>query len=193
MNSSRVLNLIQEGQIIPDKGEVFSPEKLPIAAIIFVFFYTLILSPAICIGYYSLFLPHFLETSNIWSIYTNYPFLIIPPFILPFLLAYLVWFLEKRDRDAVLVLLPEGLIQYKPWSNERKRRATVIEYKELEKIILKTRLAGNILNIYYKSRKNETLFITQKYKNAQEICQKVINAHSDFTVPKRFTTEDKED
>jgi hypothetical protein len=58
--------------------------------------------------------------------YAAYPLLAVIAVASPFFLIWLVWWLEKLDRDTLLVVLPSGFIQYKSWGNQKKRRATVV-------------------------------------------------------------------
>ncbi|SRR5260370_20854419 len=192
INPDMVLSQIQEGQAL-DEGHVFRLQKYPLAAIIVYGILYVLLCPTICTLSYALILifsgNEALIDSSLWPIYTHYPFLAIPTLLLPFFLTYLIWYLEKRDRDTVLVLLPEGLIQYKPWHNESKRRTKVIEYRNREKIVLKTKLSGIALTVSYKDGKQEALFITRKYRSSNAIAQQIISDHLRVTTQNQLSTE----
>ena len=166
MNPDEIRTQILHGQAHHD-WTVFQPPKYPPIALIFYGISFIIVCPLICTAAFGLIFWLFgqsaLVQSSFWSMYTTYPFLALVTLGLPFFLTWLVWRLEKRDRDTLLVLLPDGFIQYTPWSKENKSHVTMIEYQKVQEVTCRKRLAGMVLNIQYKNKDCKKVFITWKY------------------------------
>lgn len=124
--------------------------------------------------------------SSFWPMYTTYPILALIALGTPFFLIWLVWQLEKQDRDVLLVLLPNGFAQYKPWSNKNKRHSQVIEYKNVEAMTCKVKRGSIVLTIQKKSGDHEQVFITWKYGGASpkathvKIAQQLLDGYAAF-------------
>ncbi|MDQ2716428.1 MAG: hypothetical protein M3Z08_16110 [Chloroflexota bacterium] len=185
INADEVSYQIQYGQP-PDDWAVFRPPRYPRVLLIVYSLGYIIAYPLVCTCVlailFALWIQPGLVQSSFWPMYTTYPILVVIVAAFPFFLMWLVWRLEKRDRDTLIVLLPEGFIQYKPWSNERKRRAKVIEYAHVEAIMCQKKLAGIVVNISGKDGNQEKVFITWKYGGSspdalvhQEIAHRIVN------------------
>ncbi len=163
---------IQEGQV-PDAWLALRPPQYPrwLIALFGVLF--LVLIPPLCTAYFALmfwtFGPQSLVQTSFWPMYAAYPYLALIALALPFFLTWLVWWLEKRERDRLLVLLPEGFILYVPWSDERRRRAKVVAYSEVEEIESWKKSAKMQLDIRYRNGEREKLLLSWKYNGALPI------------------------
>lgn len=185
---------------VPPNWAIFRPPKYPRVLLIMYGIYYLVLCPFTCtLGFTLVFLfwvrPELVQSSP-WPMYTTYPILAVIAVALPFFLIWLVWWLEKRDRDTLLVLLPGGFIHYKPWSDERQRRATVIEYTQAEAITCHRKLAGIVLTITGKDGDRKRVFITRKYGGTspwttvhEDIAQQIINSQRRFSESQTFPTQ----
>jgi len=75
--------------------------------------------------------------SNPFLLLFSSPWLVLPALFLSGAFVYAVWRVAKNKGDAILILLPEGIIECERWSNERKRRIRSYEYARLEEITVK--------------------------------------------------------
>src|SRR5215471_13212031 len=139
INPDEIRSQIQEGQL-PDEMRVFRPPPLSLGKVLIFGIIYAILIFFICAGVYILIL---LKTGNeaiiassYWPIYSHYPYLVLPQVLLPFLFTYLNWRADKGRRDTALVLLPDGFVQYLPWSDTNTRRPKVIDYRSIKEIAL---------------------------------------------------------
>ena len=165
ISADEVANQIQYGQV-PDHWQVFRGQQIPRIFLIFCGFFYAILGPLLTVLIVLLLelcsQPARIE-SNFWSMYTTYPILTVLILPFPFLLLWFAWRLEKRDCDTLIVLLPEGFIQYNSWSDEKKRCAKVIEYANVEKLSYREKPAGVVVNINGKDGTQEKIFINWRY------------------------------
>lgn len=83
------------------------------------------------------------SSSNPFPLLFHVPWLVLPALFLFSGFVYIVWRSEKNKGDAVLVLLPEGIVECERWKNARKRRIKSFEYANLEGVTLKVE-RGNI-------------------------------------------------
>lgn len=191
ISPEEVSHQIRDEQVPPDWA-IFRPPKYPRVLLIMYSICYIALWPCICtLGLslvFWLWIQPDLVQSSPWPMYTTYPLLAVIVAALPFFLIWLVWWLEKRDRDTLLALLPSGLIHYQPWSDEGKRRATVIEYAHVEAITCHRKLAGIVLTVTGKDGDRKRVFITRKYGGTsrwttvhQGIAQQIISSQRRFS------------
>lgn len=69
------------------------------------------------------------SASNPFPLLLHSPWLVLPALSLSVALVYAAWRSEKHKSDAVLILLPEGIVECEHWSDERKRRIKSFEYR----------------------------------------------------------------
>lgn len=87
----------------------------------------------------------------------------------------------KRKSDAVLILMPEGVVSCEHYSNEAKRSYQVIEYANIISIKLEVAHRGLItLVLRYRNRKQENWRISGNYLSRAWIAQRVITDHLRF-------------
>jgi hypothetical protein len=126
ISSEEVSQQIQFEQI-PSDWTIFRPPKYPwVLLILYGLGYLLLCPPVLTLGFSLLFwfwIQPGLVWSSPWPMYAAYPLLAVIAAACPFFLIWLVWWLEKRDRDTLLAVSPSGFIRYKPWSKQEKRRA----------------------------------------------------------------------
>lgn len=179
-NPDQIRNKLLEGQISKG-GELFSPPPLPLLALMLYCGIYTVLSTLLCILIYVFI---FINTgrekiidASLWPIFTNYPFLTLPPLLLALLFSYLNWRVDKRERNTILILFPDGFIQYLSWSDASQCQTRVVEYNDVEKFVLETWSRGITLEVCYKSGRQERLLITRKYgtTQAKSIAQQIIN------------------
>ena len=186
INSEKVSQQIGNGQVPPDWA-IFRPPKYPRVLLIMYGMCYFLLWPLLCTAGFGLafwwWIQPDLVQSSPWPMYAKYPFLALISVTLPVFLIWLVWWLEKRDRDCLLVVLPSGFIHYKPWRDEQKRHATVIEYAQVEAMTYHNKLAGVTLTIAGKEGNVQQVFLTRKYGGTsrwtmvhQRIAQQVIDS-----------------
>ena len=199
ISPEEVSQQIQYEQVPPD-WTIFRPPKYPRVLLIMYGICYLAFWPFICtLGFslvFWLWIQPDLVQSSPWPMYTTYPFLAVIAVALPLFSIWLVWWLEKRDRDTLLALLPSGLIHYQPWSDEGKRRATVIEYAQVQAITCHRKRAGIVLTITGKDRDRKRVFITRKYGSTsrwamvhEDIAQQIINSQRRFSESQTFPTQ----
>jgi hypothetical protein len=98
---------------------------------------TLFLFPTLSI--LTLVVPYFFGYSadNPFPLLLSSPWIMLPALFLSVALVFSVWRAEKEKGDAVLILLPEGIVECEHWHNEKKRRIKAFAYAELEAFTLK--------------------------------------------------------
>jgi hypothetical protein len=117
------------------------------------------------------------------------PLIIVPIALASLLIAFAVTVfltnLGKKMNDAMLILLPEGIMSCERCSDETKRSFSVLEYTDIAHIALKiastryTRLLA--LDIQYKNGRTEIWRVKGKYLSPERIAQRVIVAHARTT------------
>lgn len=194
MSPDEVSNQIRYGKV-PQDWMMFQPPPYPRAKFIFYSIVYIIMLPLECAVFSGLLMwwlqPELVQSSP-WPMYATYPLLAVIALSSPFFIIWLVWWLEKRDRDIFLVLLPDGFIQYKPWNDMRKRHAHAIKYANIEAITFKNKLAGIILNINNKDGHGEKVFISRKYDDPsqttshEQIVQQIISSQRSLSTQDPF-------
>lgn len=98
---------------------------------------TLFLFPTLVI--LTLVVPYFFgfSASNPFPLLLSSPWIMLPALFFSVALVFGVWRAEKEKGDAVLILLPEGIVECEHWHNKKKRRIKAFAYVELEAFTLK--------------------------------------------------------
>lgn len=145
------------------------------------------------------------SASNPFLLLFYSPWLLLPALFLSGAFVYSVWRLEKNKSDAILILLPEGIIECERWSNERRHRIRSYEYANFEEITVKVE-RGNvsihlsqtrklrvedcvpqihrgdlILDIVYRDGRHEKWLVADKYLSQPEniLVQRIL---TDYTM-----------
>lgn len=107
-------------------------------------------------------------------------------------IAFGIVVLVKRSRDAVLILLPEGVVQCERCSDETKRSFHVIDYAKVATIRLQTRSTRYevlfSLHIQYREGQHKTWKIQNKFRSPEWIAQRIITDHECYISPHRSFT-----
>jgi hypothetical protein len=172
-----ILTQLREGQE-PEGVTVYHPPKNILIMVIVLIFCDIQLALS-STAFYGLMMSVLgdekMIDSSLWPMYAHYPFLALPQLLLLFLLPYLVWRIEKRNRDMVLVMFPEGFIQYKPWQDERKCQAKMVAYANIQAIVRKSVFLGIALDISYFDGTSELVFLTTKEHGSLSVREQIIN------------------
>lgn len=211
IDTPRILHQIQAGQI-PDTWQVLRPRsQVRFATICGAIVFGLGLNFAyLIIGSIILYNTSNQQLgTNPLDIYIHDPLLAL----LPQLAAiWLTWLFRRRAahlEDAVLVLLPEGIIQGKSWYDESKRELKVIDYQHIQNMVLKVSRSSELLDvriatfdlnspqermtvphifgrfqfdISYKNGGKEIWYVPQLFGRLSEIAQRVVDDYRAFVL-----------
>lgn len=141
-----MLDALHEDQI-PETWHILRPERelWPISMMAAIGF-----AIACNLLYLVITIPIIYDTShqqlgnNLLDVYTHYPyyFLAFLPQIATVGLALLFRHIAKNQKDAILVLTPEGIFECEHLNDANRRQITAIEYENIEEMILKVTRAN---------------------------------------------------
>jgi hypothetical protein len=90
----------------------------------------------------------------------------------------------KRKSDALLVLMPEGVVSCERLSNDAKRSYYVIEYANIRYIMLTIEAIQSTrrvsLTLQYRNGSSETCRVSNTYRSPEWIARHIIGAHLRF-------------
>ena len=116
------------------------------------------------------------------------PVIVIPMVLLSLTISIVIALLlnryGKRKSDALLVLMPEGVVSSEHLSNDAKRSYYVIEYANVRHITLKIEAIQSTrhvsLTLFYQNGSTETCHISNIYRSPEWIARHIIGAHLRF-------------